>query len=462
MARRRFIHRQPWLTALLIHFVADARAISTALGPSIDRHAPDVALRGDAERTPRILCGRCKRPAGDACICASLPAAPIAVSTRVLVIQHPREARKAIASVPIIPLCVQQVDVVRAAVPWLRGHEEPLPRPADLDFFQRSIREGYEPLLLFPGREALALDSKDTIDRWSAQHGKVLLVLIDGTWSQAQNMMRHSPGLAAACTHVMFESDQQPIIGKLRREPQQHCMSTLEACARALRLVEPTAEAEAAAGYMERTLQAMVDGQLQHVMRSRAGWTQSKGARVTDPAASDLRLASSPRMRRPSGSSLRAPAAQMGVGGARDGKYASAAELEAAVRAYVAALPAGSIDDPSLPSPLNYKELQFNGRPDLVAGCMQYGGYLKVSNDLGLPVRIGVERAVGDAEGRGSSMRNVAGKKVVNAFNSFGKLDVTKDGLTEGERAVVDAAAAAAKKVADLRGKLLGLPDNGK
>ena len=75
---------------------------------------------------------------------------------------------------------------------------------------------------------------------------------------------------------------------------------------------------------------------------------------------------------------------------------------------------------------------------------------------------IGVERAAGEAEGRGSSMRTVEGKKVIGAFNMFGKLDATKGGLTEGEVAVADAVGAAAKKVADLRGKLLGLPDTGK
>ena len=149
----------------------------------------------------------------------------------------------------------------------------------------------------------------------------------------------------------------------------------------------------------------------------------------------------------------------MGVGGAGDAKYASAAELVVAVRAYIAALPAGAIEDPSLPSPLSYKELQFNGRPDLVEGCMQFGGYLKVSNELGLPVRIGVERVADEAEG---GMRAAAAKKTINAFNMFGKLDTAKGGLTEGEIAVTDTVKGAAQKVANWRGKVLGLPDTGK
>ena len=184
--------------------------------------------------------------------------------------------------------------------------------------------------------------------------------------------------------------------------------------------------------------------------------TAAKQARRADKAASKD---NSVRMRRPSGSSPRASAAQMGIGGAGDAKYASAAELVVAVRAYIAALPAGAIEDPSLPSPLSYKELQFNGRPDLVEGCMQFGGYLKVSNELGLPVRIGVERAADEAEG---GMRAAAAKKTINAFNMFGKLDTAKGGLTEGEIAVTDTVKGAAQKVANWRGKVLGLPDTGK
>jgi hypothetical protein len=149
----------------------------------------------------------------------------------------------------------------------------------------------------------------------------------------------------------------------------------------------------------------------------------------------------------------------MGVGGAGDGKkYASDAEIDAAVLAYVAALPVGAVDDPTLPSPLSYKELNYNGRPDLVAGCMQFGGYLKVSQRLGLPVRIGVERPAVQAE---SGLRAVAAKKTIAAFSMFGKLDATKGGLTDGEAAVGDALKGATKKAAGW-GKALGLPDTGK
>jgi len=93
-------------------------------------------------------------------------------------------------------------------------------------------------------------------------------------------------------------------------------------------------------------------------------------------------------------------------------------ELKTAIKAYIADLPEGAVDDPTLPSPLNYNELNYNGRPDLVEGCMANGGYLKLSNELGIPVRIGVERPP-DAQGK--SATSTVAKKAVNLFNMFGK-----------------------------------------
>lgn len=100
--------------------------------------------------------------------------------------------------------------------------------------------------------------------------------------------------------------------------------------------------------------------------------------------------------------------------------YKTVGELEGAIKAYIAELPEGALDDPTLPSPLNYKELNFNGRPDLVEGCMAHGGYLKLSNELGIPVRIGVERPE-SAKSKTAQAVNEQGKKTMNLFNMFGQ-----------------------------------------
>lgn len=69
-------------------------------------------------------------------------------------------------------------------------------------------------------------------------------------------------------------------------------------------------------------------------------------------------------------------------------RFADAAAFEAAVRAYVSTLDEKELQDPAAPSPLAYAELQRNGQLDLVAGCMEHGGYIQVSKRLGVPLRL--------------------------------------------------------------------------
>ena len=168
--------------------------------------------------TPRTLCERCDRPPTQ-CLCASLPRSPIQTSTRVLVLQHPKEARRRIASVPLIPLCLENVDVVKGVC-----------FDDKLSQIQEALTEGFEPLLLFPGPAATCLDARDPQEPQGPARSKPkLLVLIDGTWTQARHMMQHSPGLASQCRHVMFEAPVASVFDALRREPEKHCMSTVEA-----------------------------------------------------------------------------------------------------------------------------------------------------------------------------------------------------------------------------------------
>jgi DTW domain-containing protein YfiP len=136
--------------------------------------------------SPRPLCARCSRPTKQ-CLCASLPATPISTSTRILVLQHPAEAKKNVASVPLLPLCLEPVIIVRGQ----SFSETLLP-------FTTALEEGYEPLLLFPGEAAEQLDADSRPSFIDAERPK-LLVIVDGTWTQARHMVRHSSGLAAAC-----------------------------------------------------------------------------------------------------------------------------------------------------------------------------------------------------------------------------------------------------------------------
>jgi hypothetical protein len=64
--------------------------------------------------------------------------------------------------------------------------------------------------------------------------------------------------------------------------------------------------------------------------------------------------------------------------------YANFDDLERDVRAHLATLSEAELNDPDAPSPLAYLQLQAAGRTDLVEGLMNFGGYLVVSEKLGV------------------------------------------------------------------------------
>ena len=119
------------------------------LSPLVLALAPQQASRSARNdiAAPRTLCSRCVRPPS-VCICEALPAKPLHTQTRLLILQHPAEARKRVATVPIIPLCVANCTIVRGNC-----------FDAELPAFVEAMAEGFLPLLLYPSPEAPTLES---------------------------------------------------------------------------------------------------------------------------------------------------------------------------------------------------------------------------------------------------------------------------------------------------------------
>ncbi len=107
------------------------------------------------------------------------------------------------------------------------------------------------PILLYPSPDARPLSDIPAGSR-------VTLVVVDGTWWQAQKLLKLNP-LLQKLPHYSL-SPSAPSRYRIRREPAEHCVSTIEAVARAL------AELEGGAGEVERVLapfDAMVEHQLE-------------------------------------------------------------------------------------------------------------------------------------------------------------------------------------------------------
>src|SRR3954468_21105612 len=94
-------------------------------------------LSGPGAVTPRVVCGRCRRPAS-VCSCRALPR--IETRTRVVILQHPRERDMPIGTARMASLCLPRA-TLHVGARW--GESAPL-RAALAD-------PDAPPILLYPG-----------------------------------------------------------------------------------------------------------------------------------------------------------------------------------------------------------------------------------------------------------------------------------------------------------------------
>lgn len=114
-------------------------ACSAAALPSPARRVVPTRAALNTVQAVRARCARCARPA-EVCVCGALPAR-IATATRVLVLQHPAEAKRKVATVPLIraTLAPESIEVVTGQCFNLDG----------LPTLRAALEEGYTPLLLY-------------------------------------------------------------------------------------------------------------------------------------------------------------------------------------------------------------------------------------------------------------------------------------------------------------------------
>ncbi|HET8540010.1 MAG TPA: tRNA-uridine aminocarboxypropyltransferase [Anaeromyxobacter sp.] len=160
----------------------------------------------------RPTCRRCLRPE-TFCVCAGL--GPIPSRTRVVILQHPREARLAICSAWLTRVALERAELHRGM------SFEDCPRV-------REVLAAPGTALLFPGGAPAA-------SRAAAPPGA--LVVVDGTWLQAEKMLEANPAIAAL-PRLSIPPGRPSGYGELRREPAEGHLSTIEAVALALGALE--------------------------------------------------------------------------------------------------------------------------------------------------------------------------------------------------------------------------------
>jgi len=197
-----------------------------------------------------------------------LPAEKIGLETKVLVLQHPVEfRRKTISTVPLLKLVLEECHVLVG-----RSFDVKLET-----IITGACNEGRIPLLLFPGPNATVLEDCDAMERLKSAHcsydtqaehttTKYLLIIVDGTWTQAKRMVRNTPVLMQKCNPIQFTGTKQvSIYDSIRKQPESHCLSTLESCVRTLQLIEPgNVKTEVASKHLLDSLRSMIFTQLKY------------------------------------------------------------------------------------------------------------------------------------------------------------------------------------------------------
>lgn len=185
---------------------------------------------------PRQMCLRCRRPVS-VCYCAALPRLP--TTTRIVILQHPRERDMPIGTARMASLALPQAEL-HVGVRW--GEHAAL--AAALGDPARP------PILLYPGAGAKDILREPPV-------GPVTLVVVDGTWSQAKTVVRDNPILHALPRYAF--AAPEPSRYRIRKEPRIEYCSTIEALMHVLGALEGQPERFRA---LLEPMRAMIDAQL--------------------------------------------------------------------------------------------------------------------------------------------------------------------------------------------------------
>ncbi|MFO0675241.1 MAG: tRNA-uridine aminocarboxypropyltransferase [Polyangiaceae bacterium] len=192
----------------------------------------------------RETCWHCGRPKVT-CLCAHIQ--PVPTVTRVAILQHPREEFMPIGTARMTHLALPNSEL-HVGVAWSEDSK-----------VARALHDPACPaILLYPGEGAKDVEREPP-------PGPCTLVVLDGTWSQAKKLLRKNPWLASLPRYAF--RPPAPSDYRIRKEPQDDYVSTIEAITHVLGCLEGDAEKVRP---LLIPFRAMVDMQIDYRQRLRA------------------------------------------------------------------------------------------------------------------------------------------------------------------------------------------------
>ncbi|XP_058822533.1 tRNA-uridine aminocarboxypropyltransferase 2 [Topomyia yanbarensis] len=185
----------------------------------------EEAVWGDLANIPadppkmRDICDKCGRPV-PVCWCSALPTQPFNPKSRIILLQHPAEEKRALRTAPML-----SVGLAPGKCLIYKGKKFP-----KFDSELESILTDRKSLLLFPSAASVPIEQLDLSE------GPFNLILIDGTWPQAKAIYTCSTVLHGMRQVKLVSSGNSSYI--IRTQPTDGCLSTLETAIEALSILE--------------------------------------------------------------------------------------------------------------------------------------------------------------------------------------------------------------------------------
>jgi DTW domain-containing protein YfiP len=218
----------------------------------------------------REMCYRCFKP-DIMCVCSAIR--PVRTRFRILILQHPQEARRTIGTARIVTLSVPGSRLL-VGIDFTGNH-----------VLMRCLKSTAGPAyLIYPERGAPDVtEVAQREDLWPAM--SPLFVLIDGTWAQARKIKNQNP-ILADLPRVCLSPDR-PSEYRIRRQPRLHYLSTVEAAALLLtRLDGPDDRSQPLLDVFQRMVQTQLSFRRTHPGRGVREPVPRLAARSGSPATS--------------------------------------------------------------------------------------------------------------------------------------------------------------------------------
>ncbi len=194
--------------------------------------------------SPRPSCVRCRK-ALTTCYCAEIE--PVDSESLFVLLQHPKETRNRIGTARLAHLALPNSRLLVGID--FSADERVNAILADPFFY---------PVILYPGPDSRCVDPETPTATWVPAGKRLVVFVIDGTWAGARPILRRSLNLAAL-PRISFRSDGLSEYGRVRKQPRDYCLSTVEAIERLLRAIEPGVDG----GRLLRPFRYMVRQQLE-------------------------------------------------------------------------------------------------------------------------------------------------------------------------------------------------------